>query len=165
MMQATARTVSPAPSPTIPFYLHFTQLIPEVVESAPEGTIWVDVSDSPLDYFESLRAIWKLGEGFALLEHDVVSRPDIVRAFNECEHPWCTFEYDNLCHPECREAYQNQLGCTRFSREIVRAVPRAFEMPEPERLWQRVNEGLGANLRAAGYGHHWHGPAVLHLHK
>ena len=164
-MIAAARHVPSAPPLSLPVYLHFCKIVPEVAKSAPKDTIWIDVSDSPLAYFESLRAIWELREGFVLLEHDIVCRPDIIEAFESCEHPWCTFVYDNLCHPECREAYQNQLGCTRFTSEIVRAVPWAFDMPEPERLWQRVNEGLGADLRAAGFGHHWHEPAVEHLHK
>src|ERR1017187_9292652 len=129
MMQAAARMGIPAPPPILPVFLHFSKVVSEVAESAPAGTVWVDVSDSPLAYYESLKRIWGLGEGFALLEHDVVCRPDIVQAFETCEHPWCTFVYDNLCCPGCKEAYNNQLGCTRFSREIVRAVPRAFDMP------------------------------------
>ena len=157
-------------------YLHLTKVLPEVLEAAPVDVELVDVSSSPLAYFASLERIWGLGEGFATIEHDVVWRPDIEHAFEACEHPWCTFVYSDICHPEpyedrlgwhpsCREAYRDQLGCTRFRRELVRAVPDAVSaIAEPLRHWARVNEGLGANLRAAGYGHHWHEPVVKHLH-
>lgn len=160
---AAART-SLSASPSV--YLHHTKILPEVVKAAPKATVWVDVSESPLAYWESLQQIWWLGEGFTILEHDIICRPDILRAFQDCPEPWCTFVYSDLCHQECREAYNNQLGCTRFREECLREVQLAVDdIPDELRGWERVNEGLGGNLRAANYRQHWHEPPVLHLHK
>lgn len=155
----------PAPEPragTINWYLPYTAVHPRTRDSAPADTTWVDVSCSPIAYWAALGAIWARGETFALLEHDVVCRPDIIAEFEACPEPWCVFPYD-FCHVECREAWRNMLGCTRFHAELLEAVPDAVSrIPAGARDWHNMCDGLGANLRAAGFTHHWHGPPVEH---
>lgn len=148
------------------FYVHSTGVSPEVAESAPAGTIWVDVSSSDTAYFESLCDIWGRGETFATLEHDIVCRLDIVNAFESCPEPWCVFGYTNMCHEACMESWRNELGCTRFRSEILTKVPGAMSAIEdgPLRDFHNVCDGLGNNLREAGYTHHWHNPPVEHNH-
>ena len=147
----------------VAWYVPYTQLHPRTVEAAPVDAIWADVSSGPNAYFHLLNQIWAAGQTFALLEHDVVCRPDIINEFETCPEPWCMYIYSDLCCPGCREAWRNHIGCTRFRAELMQAVPDAVaSIPEGERDWHNLCDGVGNHLRAAGYSHHWHEPPVLH---
>ena len=125
--------------------------------------VWVDVSHSEVAYYGALRWMWERRETFAVLEHDVVCRPDIVRELEECPEPWCLCWYADVCHFECREGWRNQLGCTRFRKELIDAVPDALSSVSEDRwIWNNVCDALGENLRAAGFSHHWHGSVEHH---
>lgn len=144
------------------WYVPYTAVHPLTASTAPPDATWVDVSCSPVAYWAALRAIWARGETFALLEHDVVCRSEVTAELDACSEPWCVFPYD-FCHVECREAWRNMLGCTRFRAEMIAAVPDAVSLiPADNRDWHNMCDGLGANLRAAGFTHHWHGPPVEH---
>lgn len=160
------------------FYVPFTVRNDEVTEAAPPGTIFVDVSDGPDAYWGALRDIWAKGGDFAIVEHDVVVGPDVLAQFATCPEPWCVFGYDPICHPECQEAWRNQLGCTRFRAEIMAACPDALSsIPKSRRNWQNVCDEIAGDkiggvdqptlrprsLRAAGFTHHWHFPPVRHI--
>ena len=92
----------------------------------------------------------------------MVARQDVFQQFESCPEPWCVFSYSNHS-AEDAEAWANMLGCTRFRKELIAAVPNALvEVEERWRDWHYTCDGIGANLRAAGYSHHWHGPPVFH---
>lgn len=156
----------PAPQPRcgdVAYYVPFTKVHPATVAGAPDDAVWVDVSSGPDAYFGAFYGWWARGESFAVIEHDVVCRPDVVEGFEDCPEPWCIHGYDPYCHIECREAWRNALGCTRFRRELIEAVPDAVASIPLERWdWHNLCDGLGDNLRAAGATHHWHDPPVLH---
>lgn len=148
---------------TVAWYVPYTRVHPQTVAGAPKDATWVDVSASDSAYYAALHDIWELGESFALLEHDVVCRPDVIAAFEECPEPWCIYGYSNICHPGCMEAWRNALGCTRFRADAIEAVPDALSsIPADNWDWHNVCDGLGNNLRAAGLEHHWHEPWVFH---
>ena len=144
----------------------FTARHSETVGGAPDGAEWVDVSADNLAYWRTLCDWWAAGEAFMVVEHDVVCRADVLVQFDACPEPWCAFPYDDMCHWECMEAWANTLGCTRFSAELMAAVPDALtSITRADHLdWHNVCDGLGGNLRAAGYTHHWHFPPVRHHH-
>lgn len=157
----------PAPTGEGPFAVHipFTRIDARTASAAPSWAQWTNVSGSPIAYYAALTDWWATGETFAVLEHDVQCRPDVITAFDECPEPWCVFGYADMCHPECMEAWRNLLGCTRFRAELIAAVPDALSsIPADNWDWHNVCDGLGANLRAAGYTHHWHAPSVEHHH-
>lgn len=164
--QREAPPVPVSPRDGAQFYIPYTAVHPLTVEGAPPDAIWCDVSGSDIAYFGAICDWWDRGETFAILEHDVVCRPDIVAAFNECPEPWCLFGYDPYCscgNPDCREAWRNAIGCTRFRAELMAAVPDAASSIVAELWdWHNVCDGLGNNLRAAGFTHHWHEPPVFH---
>ena len=177
----------PAPEPHdgLQFYCAYTSVDPRTVAGSPPGAIWVNVSQSNLAYWGALRAWWQKGlttsTGFATFEHDVVIRPDIVEAFENCPEPWCEFPYADICHPHCMESWRNSLGCTRFRAELIAAVPDALDgipiansgVPIATGWdWHNACDGLGNALRAAidpktgkHFTHHWHEPAVEHHHR
>lgn len=156
----------PAPTPrtgSVAWYVPYTAVHPHTAAAAPADAVWIDVSGSPVAYYAALLDIWQLGETFAILEHDVVCRPDIIDELEECPEPWCLYGYTDFCHDGCREAWRNQLGCTRFRSELIRAVPDAMSaIPASNWDWHEMCNGLGENLRAQGYTHHWHGPPAEH---
>ena len=155
-----------APSDVIaPFsvYVPHTVRHPEVLAAAPLNAVWVDVAQSDIAYYAALFKWWDIGATFAVLEHDVFCRPDVIDAFDACPEPWCAFPYTPFCHRECWDAWGNMLGCTRFRSELLAAVPDAVSsIPREGWGWQNLCDGLGANLRAAGFTHHWHEPPVQH---
>lgn len=147
----------------VAWYVPYTFLHPLAVESAPRDAIWVGVNSSVDAYYGAMLDLWDRGETFAVMEHDIICRPDVVKAFEECPEPWCVFGYSNICHVECMEAWRNALGCTRFRKEIIEAVPDAMRsIPRDSWHWTYMCDGLGNNLRAAGFKHHWHYPWVDH---
>lgn len=155
---------------TSPFrwYVPHTACHPETVANAPSNATWVNLAGSVNAYYAALSKWWARGETFAVLEHDVICRPDVVESFDACPELWCLYAYDPECpcgNPDCREAWRNMLGCTRFRKELMEQVPDAMSSVKPELWdWHNVCDGLGNNLRAAGFTHHWHRPNVLHHH-
>lgn len=166
--------------------LPFTERHPETEAGAPAWAEWVDVSADDEAYWRTLCEWWERGEDFVVIEHDVVCRPDIIEGFDGCPSPWCAHKYDGMCHESCSEAWANHLGCTRFRKEIMAAVPDAVssitnpeyrdwhnvcdgiggayrEQTHPGALYLAAQEGLGNTLRDAGYTHHWHAGDVDHL--
>lgn len=150
---------------TVQWYVPFARVHPDTVAGAPTDAIWVDVSSSPTAYFGMLQEIWARGETFALLEHDVVCRPDVIAAMESRLEPWVSFGYSDICHVECMEAWRDMLGCTRFRAELLEAVPDAVSsIPAEGRDWHELCNWLGGNLRAAGFSHAWGFPWVEHHH-
>jgi hypothetical protein len=158
----------PRPAPRrsdIAFYVPYVNVHPATVAGAPADAVWVDVSSSSDAYFGALYGWWARGETFAIIEHDIVCRPDVVQGFEDCPEPWCVYGYNDICCPGCMEAWANELGCTRFRRELISAVPDAVSsIPTEGWDWHNLCDGLGSRLRAAGFTHHWHAPAVEHHH-
>jgi hypothetical protein len=135
----------------------------DTIAGVPEDAEWRYVGDSPTDYWRLLCEVWERGEDVTIVEHDVVGRPDVFAAFDACPNPWCVYPYAGQCHWECMEAWRNELGCTRFSAKLIHANPAAVSsIEESHRDWHNLCDGIGDNLRAAGWTHHWHFPAVVH---
>lgn len=159
---------APAPASRrgdVAWYIPHTAVHPATAAAAPPDAVWIDVSQSNVSYYAAMLDIWERGETFAVLEHDIVCRPDVIQAFEDCPEPWCCFGYSDICHPGCMEAWANMLGCTRFRSELIAAVPDAMSsIPTEGWPWQNMCDGLGRNLRAAGFTHHWHFPPVVHHH-
>ena len=150
---------------TVQWYVPYTAVHPLTVDGAPKDAIWINVSSSPNAYYAALFDIWDRGESFAVLEHDVVCRPDVIESFENCPEPWCAYGYGDICHWSCMEAWANALGCTRFRQEALEAVPDALSsVPSHLWDWHQVCDRLGERLRAAGFRHHWHWPPVVHHH-
>jgi hypothetical protein len=136
----------------------------ETIAGAPENAEWFDVSVDNEAYWRLLGELWLGEDDLLIVEHDIVCRPDVIEGMLTCPKPWCAHGYDNMCHPECMEAWRNALGCTRFRREVMVAVPDAISAIPPGRFrdWHQLCDGVGNRLRAEGFTHHWHEPAVHH---
>ena len=80
-----------------------------------------DVSESDTSYLELISYLWSCGEGFAIVEHDIVVTDDVLDSFDACDQPWCVASY-----PYLRGVYWG-LGCTRFSASLTRDFPDVIE--------------------------------------
>ena len=138
----------------------------DTIAGAPDTAEWVYVGEDPTDYWRVLCDYWERavhsGEDLMTLEHDVVCRPDVLSGFAACPEPWCLHAYHNH-DPGEAEAWRNALGCTRFRRELIRALPDALSRIEPQhRDWRNLCDSIGDYLRECGYTHHFHTPPVVH---
>jgi hypothetical protein len=143
----------------------FTARHIDTLAGAPPEAEWVYVGETAHSYWECLSEYWERGDDLTIIEHDVQARPDIFASFADCPHPWCLFPYDNHDRSDS-EAWRNALGCTRFRGELVRAIPDAVtSIPEQHRDWHNLCDGIGSNLRAAGFTHHWHWDLPVRHHR
>lgn len=130
------------------------------------GRAWAtaDVSASDTAYTLLLQELWEQGETFAIVEHDIVIRPDTLDAFEDCDQPWCSYTYP------FRDTHIAGLGCTRFRAELLAAHPDAVAKTwrettavHPAGNWCNLDQRLTNALVAAGATRHLHGPPVGHL--
>jgi hypothetical protein len=132
------------------------------ITGVPDDAEWRYVGDSPTDYWRLLCEVWERGEDVIIIEHDIQARPDVFAGFTACPNPWCLHPYSNHDRSDS-EAWKNALGCTRFRRELISAVPDAVSsIQDPHRDWHNLCDGIGWNLREAAYTHHWHWASVWH---
>lgn len=152
--------------------------------------VWEDVSGDEFAYWRLMARLWEPSDDLVIVEHDVELRADVIEQFNTCERLWCTHGYDNICHPECMEAWSNALGCTRFRKELIAACPDAvLSIPDEwhkipsysakvhRRDWHNLCDELAGDkiggagvpgsprtgsVRDAGFTHHFHNPPVVH---
>ena len=141
----------------IPVVCPYTQLRPET-RAALEGTgaTFVDVSGDDA-YYWLLQAFWHRQEGVIVVEQDIVPPPGAIDELRDCPELWCARPYQVGINIDC------WLGLTKFSPEIMAAVPDAFNRME-RTTYDSLDGQLLPYLWQRGYHVHKHWPAVDHLH-
>ena len=116
-----------------------------VIEQAPDVE-FVDVGRTPVAYYELLRSLWSDGQGFVLIEHDVVPAPGTLDAFGACPSPWCSTASDTwewwgrwFSAGKGREWLASGLCCNRFRRSVILANPDLFDLPMRDRHWAKLD--------------------------
>jgi hypothetical protein len=112
-------------------------------------------------YRELLEEVWRDGESFLVVEHDIEIRGGLPEEMDACPEPLCAAPY--VVGSDPNGFVETSLGCTRFSAELIAAVPTAIS-GLPIRDWRRIDCELSPRLRTAGYVPHAHLPAVKHHH-
>src|SRR5207244_6029547 len=84
-----------------------------------------DTSADSEAWFRLFAELWKDGEAFALVDHDVVPPASAVAGFAACPEDLCAHPFltDN---PQAAPSAE-EIGCTRFSRALVRRFPTLVE--------------------------------------
>lgn len=85
----------------------------------PCSVEYVNVGGSDTAYSELVCDLWAAGESFAIVEHDIVVRPDVLEAFATDPAPFIAYPYCWITNVGVA------LGCNRFSGEFVQAYPTA----------------------------------------
>jgi hypothetical protein len=103
--------------------------------------------------------LWELGLPFAVVEHDVVIRADVVEAFLTCPEAYCAFPYAWTTN------VGPALGCTRFGTDLIDALPDAAVMCAGV-SWRQFDHALiRRELARNGAYPHLHLPPVEHLNE
>jgi len=126
---------------------------------------YLDRSD-PTAYARLVCDLWETGQGFTIVEQDIVAPDGSLAALHDCEHPWCVHPYS-----VGRAPTSPMLGLVRFSTALVAAMPalaRKSLARRPKRggwtKYRGVDLALARPLQRAGIVHHDHWPVAEHLH-
>lgn len=157
--------------PALPGKLH-PSVIPAILTGGYVPQV-VDVSPDPEAYFRLWAALWRSGETFALVEHDIEVLPGQLAALEACPRPWCAYSYP-VYWGDIAETYGGPygLGCVRFAGELTRRRPDIVELvdaatlpPEwPRRSWGALDSRVSAALRSSETVCQ-HRPNVVHHHR
>ncbi len=130
-----------------------------------------DVSGCGTAYTQLLQKLWREGETFALVEHDIVPWRGALKQLDACDHPWCGFPYPLVLPHVPAGVLHAGLGCVRFRAELLRRYPSAVDDTlaehtevHPSGFWCNLDDRLTRALTRCGAVRHEHTPAVGHLH-
>jgi len=114
-------------------------------------------------YWVLLDSLWRDGESFLLIEHDIEIHADVIPQLEQCGEPWCVLPYEAAGDDDGDRHLYGSLGCTRFGSELLQAHPM-FMTNLPVRDWRRLDCEMLPRLQQLGYTQHIHWPAVLSHH-
>lgn len=126
---------------------------------APEAEMFY-LGNRPDAYHDLLVELWAADEAFLLVEHDIEIHERVVPEMEACSEPWCTWPYGIGWPPR---PVDSALGCTRFSADLITAVPDLMSSL-PVRDWRRQDCEINPRLRREGFAPHVHVPEVKHHH-
>ena len=116
-------------------------------------------------YYNLLAALWKLGESFLIVEHDIVVWPGAVAELENCPEPWCTLPY------YCSVGWiTDGLGCTKFGAHFLREHPDFLLEPFPSccqhtRNFCGLDRTIAHRAMELGLQPHVHRPGVSNLNE
>jgi hypothetical protein len=153
-------------------------VVPFVPRVAPEtraalDELWPTWEAVPMAYdrqayWRLFVKLWKAGDDFASLEHDVVPHSGVFPAFVGCPEWWCLFPYE--AHDErggLGRMLTECLGCVRFRAELMATRPGVMyaagllDMGSGPGHWARLSEAVLEVL--APLRPHVHEPPVGHV--
>jgi len=129
----------------------YTRLLDETREAVPEAR-FVEVEPEQ-GYRELLAELWRRGEAFTLVEHDVVPTRAQLAELGACPEPWCHYGY-------FPGHWIPVFGCCRFSAELIAGTAGAWG--DPSWHWGQLDARFAQHARARGWTPHWHSPHVRH---
>lgn len=113
-------------------------------------------------YGRHLAELWRQGEGFILVEHDIAPWPTAIKSMIDCSFEWCTFAYP-MNEGAGYEVLGKSLGCTKFGDHLLQRFPDLWKTWEGV-PWQNVDGHLEPSLRNAHMVTvHQHVPPVAHV--
>lgn len=109
-------------------------------------------------YSHLIYDLFSKGEGFILLEHDVVPWPGAIKELRNCKEDWCTHKY-----PFAANAHRWALGCIKLSDDVVKFGRIAENLLSKE--WNQVDGTLvPAIIKYTGIKKpHIHHPDFAHV--
>lgn len=147
---------------------HVGAVSPATVRALDDtGYAWkaIDVSASDHAYTDLVWQLWREGETFVLVEHDIEVFPEALAELEACSEPWCAFRYDLD-----EWGLYAGLGCVKFDdallhqhRRVIDDVWRMRSNEHPPGYWEALDLRL-AHVLAWNYGvnRHVHNGVVGH---
>ena len=117
------------------------------------------------DYYDLLARLWSEGEGFIVVEHDIVVWPGGLQELANCDEPWCTLPY------YCSVGWiEDGLGCTKFSHQMIQKSPHFLKEPFPAccahtRHYCGLDRLIAHRAETLGLKPHVHQPGVSNLNE
>lgn len=127
------------------------------------------VCQGEFGYGRLIADTWRQGEGFILVEHDIVPWPGALRAMWDCGALWCGYPYPYFDGPvgsEERLFGSHGCGCCKFSTVLVQGWP---DLPTQWKWdthsWRSLDGVIGNSIVDAyrDAPRHEHRPPVAHL--
>lgn len=109
------------------------------------------------DYGDMYADLWKAGETFCVVEHDIVPWPGAMRKLEECRQAWCIHQY-----PLGTRGYLGgSIGCVKFRGTLLVAT-RDFARRLVGQSWIGLDGVIEGYLQHLGFTAHIHEPPVAH---
>lgn len=115
----------------------------------------MDVS-APGQYAYVLGALWKAGDEFCIVEHDVVPWPGALDALKSCPHLWCAYWF-----PFAANAIRPALGCLRVSEDLIELYPDLWRKWAGAE-WNDLDGAFYTAIQPLADRPHRHHPDVAH---
>lgn len=126
----------------------------------------VETLEGFFGYTRLLSRLWREGEGFVLLEHDIAPWFGAIHQLWDCEWQWCMFEY-----PKLGGRLTSGLGCAKFSDELVAGHPE-FAEHWCGVSWHSLDGAVSTSIRQALHREHperyplcTHAPPLAHARR
>ena len=134
---------------------------PPALALTMEGREVVEVVMTDANHYGRLfTELWQAGEGFTLVEHDIVPWPGAIAELEACEQECCAFEYPNgTIHAEPRSGWCASLGCIKFATSLLKRVP--YDPEWQNRGWDELDGAVFGTLQGQATVH-VHSPPVAH---
>ena len=117
-------------------------------------------------YCALMSRLWSEGEGFIVVEQDVLPTVEILHEMWTCPEEWC---HGYWIDPPSDIPHWQWLGCAHFSASLLKRAPDIMGKLAEQRQthWNQQDISLCLALQATrdGRGPHLHNPPVTHLHR
>ena len=117
-------------------------------------------------YGRLVRQLWRSRTTVVICEHDVVPTREQLREVQQCDHDWCSYDYD---HPDYHHG--PMFGFVRFSGRLMDRHPQAAEAAltvgskrDREAQWRHVDSLMAQELIRRKVAWVCHEGAVHHAH-
>lgn len=147
----------------VPYTRYHSEVL-DALHADGHDPLLCDVSGSDDAYWTLFDQLWRKGETFTIVEHDIVVRPGALDELASCPSPWCSFLV-----PYVGREYAG-LACAKFSAELLAREPGALDSvalmqdsDHPPKHWCRLDSNLQCVLNAVGVEMCEHEPALEHL--
>jgi hypothetical protein len=124
-------------------------------------------------YGKLFTRLWDEGEGFIIVEHDIVPWPGALQAMLDCTVEWCGYKYPYFTNYDPTDHLRffgsHGLGCVKFDDRLVQNYPDLAQRGQwDKRDWQSLDGLIGKTIVAALsagniYSWHEHTPPVAHV--
>jgi hypothetical protein len=129
----------------------YTRLLDETREAVPEAR-FIEI-EAEQGYRELLAELWREGEEFTLVEHDVIPTRAQLAELEACSEPWCHYGY-------FPGHWIPVFGCCRFSARLIAGTAGVWD--DPSWHWGQLDARFAQVARERGWRPHWHSPHVRH---
>lgn len=121
--------------------------------------------DGKYGYSQYFKDRWETGESFINVEHDCVIWPGAIEALEECQEPWCVYDY-SLPNHRLRNLEEEvngiPLGCMKISTETISKIPECWD----EKIdWSYCDQHLTKYALKHRLRVHQHYPGIVNANK